>query len=581
MKRLNVFLLSTILIITFCSSVHSDKIQGLSNILEIDTTMPRKPRYPADLVVENIHLVELSGNQTLDAYESGSIEFVLKNQGRGEAINVSAQIVALTDITHLSHPAKIDIGNIAPQTSQTVKIPLKAGEDISSLTVKFRVEVTERWGFDADPFTFTFETKAFVPPKLQIADIGIDDDKEGDSYGNNNGRIELGESIEVSVAIQNVGEGDADDVKATIQIQDEGKDIYYGSDSSPFQLGEIRSGDFKTVKFFFSTSRRYLQTELLISIQATESKGKYGFSRSLGLRLDQPIKNVKDIVATKQEISKPSAVTRPVPILSSDVDNVPTNIKSEMSDALCIVIGIEEHKYAPKVTFANRDATVFYEYAKTAFGIPERNIYLRTNEGATKGEFDKVFGQEGWIARRIKRGETDVVVYYSGHGAPSKNRATYLIPQDIDPNYAETGYPLTQIYENLSKLQAKSITVILDCCFSGADRERQMILADARPVFITVESPLAYKNIVVFSAASGNEISSIYPEMKHGLFTYYFLKGLQGDSDVNRDKKLTIGELFEYTKNKVKIKAGELDREQTPTLLSDEQNQNRILVRYE
>ena len=43
---------------------------------------------------------------------------------------------------------------------------------------KFRIEVTEHFGFDADPATISFTTTAFVPPDLQINQTAIDDDDD-------------------------------------------------------------------------------------------------------------------------------------------------------------------------------------------------------------------------------------------------------------------------------------------------------------------------------------------------------------------------------------------------------------------
>ena len=56
------------------------------------------------------------------------------------------------------------------------------------------------------------------------------------------------------------------------------------------------------------------------------------------------------------------------------------------------------------------------------------------------------------------------------------------------------------------------------------------------------------------------------------------LKGLQGNADINSDKKITIGELGEYIRSNVSDTAGELDREQTPDMVTDDKD--RILVTY-
>lgn len=370
---------------------------------------------------------------------------------------------------------------------------MTAGFDVADGTATFRVAVSERWGFEPDPFTVTFDTKAFVPPQLVIddANIGIDDDKLGDSYGDNDSKIELKETIEVTVAVQNRGAGDAEGVKAEVTIEGEGRNIYYNSASTTFQLGNIPAGDYKQLTFAFSTNNRYKRKDLPITVKITESKGKYGLTKPLGLTVDTPIKSSRDVVVTKIE-------------------------------------------------------------------------------GAQ---------------RTVTPGETEVFIFYSGHGAPATDKSPYLIPQDADPNYAKTtGFALKELYESLSKLKAKHATVFIDACFSGAGRpiqreQKPMLLADARPIFVTIESPLAYGNFTVMTASTGAQISSGYPEQKHGLFTFYLLMGLHGEADLNGDKAVTVGELGNYLEQHIPDKALELyDREQTPTVQTNEPE--RVLVLF-
>ena len=50
----------------------------------------------------------------------------------------------------------------------------------------------------------------------------------------------------------------------------------------------------------------------------------------------------------------------------------------------------------------------------------------------------------------------------------------------------------------------------------------------------------------MFSSSRNDEVSSWFPKARHGIFTYFFLAGLQGYADSNEDKKITNGEMFDY-----------------------------------
>ena len=246
---------------------------------------------------------------------------------------------------------------------------------------------------------------------------------------------------------------------------------------------------------------------------------------------------------------------------------------------LAIVFGIESYKNVPGVSFARRDALWTKKYFENVLGIPSNRIYYKTDSDVGQAEFSKVFSKDGWIDKRIKNNETNVFIYYAGHGAPDlkKNKA-YLIPYDGDPNYAsQTGYEMDKLYAELGNMKAKSVTVFLDACFSGANRDNEMLLAGARPVFIEVKSGIP-GNVTVFSAAGAKEISSAWPEKKHGLFSYSLMKGMRGDADANKDKKITVGELGDYIRENVSDMAGMLDREQTPELQT--MDKEKVLIRY-
>lgn len=266
---------------------------------------------------------------------------------------------------------------------------------------------------------------------------------------------------------------------------------------------------------------------------------------------------------------------------TSDIDvEIPTAATSR-PDAVGVIIGITDytHPDVPAVDFARRDARLMRDYLVKAMGFQEENIIMAVDQEATKAAFNRIF--EGQLQNYIKPGLSDVFVYYSGHGAPDiENANAYFVPHDADPNYAsQTGYSLEQFYRQLGELEARSVTVVVDACFSGGS-EAGMLIQQASPIFISVENPAAnLKNGVVLTSSSGNQISSWYREKGHGLFTYFFLKGIRGDADGDQDGIVTSEEVFGYLMENVPSRARRLfNREQTPQLMGEALDQ--IIVEY-
>ena len=98
----------------------------------------------------------------------------------------------------------------------------------------------------------------------------------------------------------------------------------------------------------------------------------------------------------------------------------------------------------------------------------------------------------------------------------------------------------------LSAVPSESVAVFLDACFSGTKRESGM-LASARGVAIKVRDEAPQGNLVVFTAAQGDETAYQYAEKGHGMFTYFLLKKLQESKG-----DVTLGELGDYITNEVK-----------------------------
>jgi uncharacterized caspase-like protein len=255
--------------------------------------------------------------------------------------------------------------------------------------------------------------------------------------------------------------------------------------------------------------------------------------------------------------------------IQSDVDRVPTGKTATKKHAYAVVIGIEQYREKlPKADFADRDAKLVGEYLTKVLGYPEENVIVRTNDRATRTDLVKYF--EEWLRNNVEK-DSSVFVYYSGHGAPNtKTGEAYFVPYDGDPSFVEsTAYPVKQLYAALDKLPASDVIVVLDSCFSGASG-RAVLAKGARPMGLSIENAtLASGKTVVLAASGGDQISNSFEEKGHGLLTYYFLKGLQGEGDSNKDGTIDMAELYDYVKPNVqRVTRKQYNNEQTPQLLA-------------
>lgn len=266
----------------------------------------------------------------------------------------------------------------------------------------------------------------------------------------------------------------------------------------------------------------------------------------------------KTIVEEKKPATTPAVtVARQV----SDVDkDIPVSQTSQ-ENTFAVIIANEDYNREVKVPYALNDGTMFKAYCQRTLGIPASNIHMTSN--ATLNDLKY---QIDWLRQVMEAydGEARILFYYAGHGIPDEaSHSAYLLPVDGYASNTTTGYSLNELYSTLSQLPCKSALVLLDACFSGAKRDGGM-LASARGVAIKVKENKPAGNLVVFSAAQGDETAYPYQEQQHGMFTYYLLKTLK-ESKGN----ITLGDLStKVTKEVKKRSVVQNEKMQTPTVIS-------------
>jgi|GEM_PF-4313683 len=221
------------------------------------------------------------------------------------------------------------------------------------------------------------------------------------------------------------------------------------------------------------------------------------------------------------------------------------------SSDVAVIIGNQNYASpVPSVQFARRDAQAMKRFVIDILGIKESNVIELLD--ATQSEMLNVFGSvdnpKGRLFQYVRKNKSNVFVFYSGHGVPGpESGRSFLLPVDAAPDFAEiNGYPIKQLYRNLSLLGAKTVQVVIDACFSGQSVAGPLIKT-ASAVFLRKKEPVIPKGITVITAAEGNQLANWDLDARYGLFTNYFLEGAYGAADRgdygNGDSKVTLKEL--------------------------------------
>jgi len=527
-----------------------------------------KPNAPATLEAA-ITFHEPSGNGALDDGETATVSVEVRNRGPGAAFDVRLTATPEAGTPSLTVGPAPALSRLDAGATARVDIPVSLAADAQDGRASLLIGVAEANGFGLEtPRRLAIPVRAARPPRLALDGVRTDDQSH-------DGRISAREFVEVTARVWNAGPGVAHDVKASLGT---GDDAFLVEESArQWTLGTLAPGEHRDLSFVFYTNTRARDVRVVIGL--TEATGHFGATLTLPFVVDRPVTQTLDVaVATP---SPNDSVPHSPPALLDEVERDIPRAEAANPDAIAVVIGVERYASLPTARFAAGDAQLFGRYAAAALGVSDdrNHLYIRTDADATGNEFRKLFGDDGWLARRVKP-TTDLYVYFSGHGAPDvKTRAPYLLPTDADASYPrETGYALAQLYQQLARLDVRTVTVFLDACFTGTTRSSGTLFGGARPIVISVEHPaLLRDNFAVIAASGGDQMASDYPAKRHGLFTYFALLGLRGAADADGDRVVTVAELERYLASVVPGAAASLDREQTPVVTA--RNRERAIVR--
>jgi uncharacterized caspase-like protein len=121
---------------------------------------------------------------------------------------------------------------------------------------------------------------------------------------------------------------------------------------------------------------------------------------------------------------------------------------------------------------------------------------------------------------------------------------TFLIPYEGNVNGISRLYSLKDLETALSRLKAKQTLFIFDGSVlkPGADRQ---------PKGPSPQWQNSSGSLIRLIGTSGTGKSFESDKLRHGIYTYYLLRGLRGEADTNRNGEVTLGELTLYANEKV------------------------------
>ncbi|MFH1422141.1 MAG: caspase family protein, partial [Planctomycetota bacterium] len=251
--------------------------------------------------------------------------------------------------------------------------------------------------------------------------------------------------------------------------------------------------------------------------------------------------------------------------------------ESQMRKWLSITVGISRYfSYnIPKLKYSEEDAISIDKIITTGSNnlLNDRTKKMLINEKATKENIESAidFLNEHATERDF------VIFYFSGYGAsiPAKendnsaNNAFYLVPYDAEPEKINsTCISLDRLLKYLSKINAAETIIIIDAAFS-ADMDARSLTKNSIKEYPFTNLPKKEGVVLLLPCYYPNEGAREIDDHRHGVFTFYFLEGLNGAADKDKDKNISIKEAFDFLCGRVSEETQMEGTPQQPRMLGN------------
>ena len=385
---------------------------------------------------------------------------------------------------------------------------------------------------EALPSTVTIEAPSSIttsasPSKLRFKALLLDE--------NGNLFLESGERIWVRVDVVNTGSSPIQNASASLT----GTPSVIGQFlSTTLTIPPLQPGQTKSLEFTATLPSSLQPQQVEIRVSVTEIGGAAARPQAL-LFIIQPTGGAG----------------------ADGVDQVPTqNPGFQQPHTYLVSIGVgtyRDPKNQPR-RYAAMDAETVANYFQSLGGVPPSNVRLLQNLTALHTDIDEVLFD--WLPLHMAENAV-VIIYFSGQAWVTPTGDVLLAPYDGSPAATTQLYPLKDIESALTKLKTTQVIFLFDGMVSR-------LRGDAKGKAGSPRWELGGGNVI--GLIGGNDFTKGVEDdqHRHGLFTYYLLKGLRGDADTNRNGMVTLGETTDYVRQKVAWAAkSQFNTEQRPLTL--------------
>jgi uncharacterized caspase-like protein len=217
-----------------------------------------------------------------------------------------------------------------------------------------------------------------------------------------------------------------------------------------------------------------------------------------------------------------------------------TALTSGKARLWAILVGVNSYQdtQLPVLQYSAADCSALAEVLLAATQqFPKRRIISHHDFATQMPTQEAILASFSKVISKAKPQDT-VLFYFSGHGLvePESQRAVLCLNTTQSNRLLETGLPMHEVLQQLDRCESRQQLIWLDACHSG-----ELMIQGAKGAEIADEptttllrllrqQAVRNKGLYALLSCDQGQRSWEFPELGHGLFTYYLIQGLRGEA---------------------------------------------------
>ncbi len=229
--------------------------------------------------------------------------------------------------------------------------------------------------------------------------------------------------------------------------------------------------------------------------------------------------------------------------------------KSQQTTLWLLTIGVNQYldERLPNLRYSAVDCQDLSSVLRvTTTNFPQQNIAIYNDYAAEIPLRDAVIDSLHYITNNVQQQDT-ILFYFSGHGIlhPDTNQAFLCLRDTSKDDLENTALAVSELLQMLSSSAAVQHLVWLDACHSGGMtlRGANIVEPSLNPsqqlVEVLQKNAAKSQDFYALLSCDRNQQSWEFPELGHGVFTYYLMQGLQGEA-ADTQGTISVDSLYRY-----------------------------------